>query len=121
GSIQANETLHMFATGADMKPIEIGIFAPGMRPVSSLGSGEVGYIATGLKTVHECRVGDTITAAARPAAAPLPGYRNPKPMVFAGIYPVDADDYGDLRESLDKLQLNDASLTFQPETSQALG
>ncbi len=121
GMIKANETLHMFATGADMKPIEIGIFAPGMKPVQSLGSGEVGYIATGLKTVHECRVGDTITNAASPAPGPLPGYRNPKPMVFAGIYPVDADDYSDLREALDKLQLNDASLTFQPETSQALG
>jgi GTP-binding protein LepA len=121
GMIKANETLHMFATGADMKPIEIGIFAPGMKPVQSLGSGEVGYIATGLKTVHECRVGDTITSAANRASGPLLGYRNPKPMVFAGIYPVDADDYSDLRDALDKLQLNDASLTFQPETSQALG
>ena len=121
GMIKSNETLHMFATGADMKPIEIGIFAPGMKPVQNLGSGEVGYVATGLKTVHECRVGDTITSAANPASGPLPGYRHPKPMVFAGIYPVEADDYTDLRESLDKLQLNDASLTFQPETSQALG
>jgi GTP-binding protein LepA len=121
GLIKANETLHMFVTGAALKPVEIGIFAPGMKPVRSLGSGEVGYIATGLKTVHECRVGDTITSAARPAAEPLPGYRHPKPMVFAGIYPVEADDYSDLREALDKLQLNDASLTFQPETSQALG
>jgi GTP-binding protein LepA len=121
GLIKSNETLHMFATGADMKPIEIGIFAPGMKPVQSLGSGEVGYIATGLKTVHECRVGDTITSAAKPASGPLPGYRHPKPMVFAGIYPVEADDYSDLREALDKLQLNDASLTFMPETSQALG
>ncbi|HJR79764.1 MAG TPA: translation elongation factor 4 [Anaerolineales bacterium] len=121
GMIKSNETLHMFATGADLKPVEIGIFAPGMKPVNSLGSGEVGYIATGLKTVHECRVGDTITSAARPASEPLPGYRTPKPMVFAGIYPVEADDYSDLREALDKLQLNDASLTFQPETSQALG
>ncbi len=121
GTIKANETLHMFATGADMKPIEIGIFAPGMKPVQALGSGEVGYIATGLKTVHECRVGDTITSASQRASGPLPGYRTPKPMVFAGIYPVDADDYSDLREALDKLQLNDASLTFLPETSQALG
>jgi GTP-binding protein LepA len=81
----------------------------------------VGYIATGFKTVHECRVGDTITRASAPAAEPLPGYRVPKSMVFAGIYPVEADDYSDLRESLDKLQLNDASFMFQPETSQALG
>ena len=121
GSFKSNDVLRMFATKVDMRPVEIGIFAPGMKPVQSLGSGEVGYIATGFKTVHECRVGDTITRASAPASEPLPGYRTPKPMVFAGIYPVEADDYSDLRESLDKLQLNDASLTFQPETSQALG
>src|SRR5512142_425000 len=121
GSFKATDVLHLFATRADMKPVEIGIFAPGMKPVDRLGSGEVGYIATGFKTVHECRVGDTITTTAAPAAEPLPGYRNPKPMVFAGIYPVEADDHADLREALEKLQLNDASLTFQPETSQALG
>src|SRR5512133_3374366 len=121
GSIKPTDILHMFATQADMRPVEIGIFAPGMKPVQSLGSGEVGYIATGFKTVHACRVGDTITSTASPAAEPLPGYRHPKPMVFAGIYPVEADDHSDLREALDKLQLNDASLTFQPETSQALG
>ncbi len=121
GSFKANDVLRMFATKVDMKPVEIGIFAPSMKPVQSLGSGEVGYIATGFKTVHECRVGDTITRASAPASEPLPGYRTPKPMVFAGIYPVEADDYSDLREALDKLQLNDASLTFQPETSQALG
>ena len=121
GSLKSTDVLRMFATRVDMRPVEIGIFAPGMKPVQSLGSGEVGYIATGFKTVHECRVGDTITRAAEPAAEPLPGYRHPKPMVFAGIYPVEADDYTDLRESLEKLQLNDASLTFQPETSQALG
>jgi GTP-binding protein LepA len=121
GSLKATDVLRMFATKVDMRPVEIGIFAPGMKPVQALGSGEVGYIATGFKTVHECRVGDTITRAAAPASEPLPGYRYPKPMVFAGIYPVEADDYGDLREALDKLQLNDASLTFQPETSQALG
>jgi GTP-binding protein LepA len=121
GSLKSNDILRMFATRVDMRPVEIGIFAPGMKPVQSLGSGEVGYIATGFKTVHECRVGDTITSAANPASAPLPGYRTPKPMVFAGIYPVEADDHSNLREALDKLQLNDASLTFQPETSQALG
>jgi len=121
GSINPTDTLHMFATQVDMKPVEIGIFAPVMTPVQSLTAGEVGYIATGLKTVHDCRVGDTITLTSHPAAEPLPGYRHPKPMVFAGIYPVEADDYPELRESLDKLQLNDASLTFQPETSQALG
>jgi GTP-binding protein LepA len=121
GSFKSTDMLHLFATGADMKPVEIGIFAPGMKPVQTLGSGEVGYIATGFKTVHECRVGDTITSVSAPASEPLPGYRHPKPMVFAGIYPVEADDYPELRDGLDKLQLNDASLTFQPETSQALG
>ncbi|MGE5251698.1 MAG: translation elongation factor 4 [Bacteroidota bacterium] len=121
GSFRTTDILRLFATRAEMRPVEIGIFAPDMRPVDRLGSGEVGYIATGFKTVHECRVGDTITRAAAPASTPLPGYRTPKPMVFAGIYPVEADDYTDLRDALDKLQLNDASLTFAPETSQALG
>jgi GTP-binding protein LepA len=121
GSFKSTDVLRMFATKVDMKPVEIGIFAPSMKPVQALGSGEVGYIATGFKTVHECRVGDTITHASLPASDPLPGYRTPKPMVFAGIYPVEADDYPELRESLEKLQLNDASLTYTPETSQALG
>jgi GTP-binding protein LepA len=91
-----------------------------MTPVDSLSAGEVGYIATGLKTVRECRVGDTITLANDGAASPLPGYKQAKPMVFAGFYPSDNDDYNDLREALEKLQLNDASLVYQPETSQAL-
>jgi GTP-binding protein LepA len=121
GEIKATETLRMMSTKVDIKPVEIGIFSPGMKPVQRLSVGEVGYIATGLKTVHECRVGDTITHPSAPAPQPLPGYRHPKPMVFAGIYPVEADDYTDLRDALDKLQLNDASLAFQPETSQALG
>jgi len=121
GTVRPTDTLLMFATGAKLKPIEIGFFAPDMRPAQSLSAGEVGYIATGLKTIHDCRVGDTITLAGTPAAGPLPGYRHPKPMVFAGVYPVEADDYPELREALDKLQLNDASLTFTPETSQALG
>ena len=121
GSFKSTDVLHLFATQANMRPVEIGIFAPGMKPVDRLGSGEVGYIATGFKTVHECRVGDTITRTSQPAPEPLPGYQHPKPMVFAGIYPVEADDYPELRDSLEKLQLNDASLTYQPETSQALG
>ena len=121
GRIKSTDVLRMLATKLDLRPVEIGIFVPKMQPVDMLGSGEVGYIATGFKTVHECRVGDTITLASAPAEEPLPGYHVPKPMVFAGIYPVEADDYTTLRESLDKLQLNDASLTFQPETSQALG
>jgi GTP-binding protein LepA len=121
GRLNPTEDIRMMSTGAAVKPIEVGIFAPTMKPVAGLTAGEVGYIATGLKSVHDARVGDTITSAARPAAEPLPGYRHPKPMVFAGIYPAEADDYPDLREALEKLQLNDASLTFEPETSQALG
>ncbi len=121
GKINAGETLRMMATGFSIKPVEIGIFAPTMKPVKTLNAGEVGYVATGLKTVQECRVGDTLTQAAKAAPDPLPGYRQPKPMVFAGIYPVDADDYSDLRDALEKLQLNDASLVYQPETSQAIG
>jgi GTP-binding protein LepA len=121
GKVSADQTIRMLATSVDVKPIEVGFFAPTMKPVPGLSAGEVGYIATGLKTVHDARVGDTITTAAQPASHALPGYRIPKPMVFAGIYPSEADDYQNLREALDKLQLNDASLTFQPETSQALG
>jgi len=121
GKVSPDEIIHMMATGVDVKPIEVGIFAPNMKPVQVLSAGEVGYIATGLKTVHDARVGDTVTSTARPATDLLPGYRVPKPMVFAGIYPAEADDYQNLREALDKLQLNDASLTFIPETSQALG
>ena len=120
GRIQHTDSLLLMATGFSIKPVEIGIFAPDLRPVTTLLAGEVGYIATGLKTVHECRVGDTITHAIHPAAAPLPGYRKVKPMVFAGIYPVEGEDYADLKDALEKLQLNDASLVFEPETSQAL-
>ena len=120
GSINPTDNLHLMSTGFDLKPVEIGIFAPDLRPVQGLSAGEVGYVATGLKTVWECRVGDTLTHTARPAAEPLPGYRKVKPMVFAGIYPVEGEDYADLKEALEKLQLNDASLVFEPETSQAL-
>jgi GTP-binding protein LepA len=120
GSIAQTDNLYLMATGFNVKPVEIGIFAPELRPVTSLEAGEVGYIATGLKTVHECRVGDTITSSAHPATVPLPGYRKVKPMVFAGIYPVEGEDYADLKDALEKLQLNDASLVFEPETSQAL-
>ena len=120
GTINHTDILHLMATGFDIKPVEIGIFAPDLRPVPTLMAGEVGYIATGLKTVHECRVGDTITNAANPAPSPLPGYRKVKPMVFAGIYPVEGEDYANLKDALEKLQLNDASLVYEPETSQAL-
>ncbi len=121
GSLSANDTVRLMATKINVKPIEVGIFAPVMTPVERLNAGEVGYVATGLKTVHDARVGDTITTVANTAAEPLPGYFHPKPMVFAGIYPVDADDYSNLRDALEKLQLNDASLTYAPETSQAIG
>jgi GTP-binding protein LepA len=121
GALKPTDTFHLMVTKVDVKAVEIGIFTPGMEPVQNLTAGEVGYIATGLKTVRDCRVGDTITHTSAPAPDPLPGYRHPKPMVFAGIYPVEADNYPELRESLDKLQLNDAALTFEPETSQALG
>ena len=120
GTIKSNDMLNLMATDFDIKPVEIGIFTPDLRPTSSLSAGEVGYIATGLKTVRECRVGDTFTHTNDPVSEPLPGYRKVKPMVFAGIYPVEGEDYADLKDALEKLQLNDASLVFDPETSQAL-
>ena len=120
GAINRRQMLKLVATGARFEPVEIGVFDPIMRGVEDLRAGEVGYIATGLKTVRECRVGDTVTLANNGSQAPLPGYETVKPMVFAGIYPTNNEDYADLRDALDKLQLNDASLVFQPETSQAL-
>jgi len=120
GEIHPTDNLHLMASDTTIKPVEIGIFAPDLRTTQKLSAGEVGYIATGLKTVQECRVGDTVTLAARPALEPLPGYRKVKPMVFAGIYPVEGEDYSNLKDALEKLQLNDASLVFEPETSQAL-
>jgi GTP-binding protein LepA len=114
------DTLRIMSNGIDFKPIEIGIFNPVMSPINLLEIGDVGYIATGLKTVQECRVGDTITIASHPAQVPLHGYKFPKPMVFAGVYPVEGEAYSALKEALEKLQLNDASLQYQPETSQAL-
>ena len=120
GSLTSSDKIAMMATGAKIIPVEIGIFSPNLMPIDRLSAGDVGYIATGLKTVSECRVGDTITNAANPADAPLPGYRKAKPMVFAGVYPVEGEDYPDLKEALEKLQLNDASLTYEPESSEAL-
>ena len=121
GRLTTTDTLRLMASGAAFRPVEVGVFAPRMTPTGSLEAGEVGYIASGLKTVQEARVGDTVTHAQHPAAEPLPGYRHPKPMVFAGIYPTEAEDYEDLRDALAKLQLNDAALVYEPETSQALG
>ncbi len=120
GTVTKNDLLLLMVTGKRFEPVEIGVFSPTMKPIESLSAGEVGYIATGLKTVRECRVGDTVTLAVGGAAEPLPGYKQAKPMVFAGIYPTDNDDFDDLRDAMEKLQLNDASLTYEPETSQAL-
>jgi len=120
GRMSLKDNLMVMSNRIDFYPIELGIFDPHMKPVKELQAGDVGYIATGLKTLRECRVGDTITLATRPAKEMLPGYKNPKPMVFAGIYPVEGESYGDLKDALEKLQLNDASLQFETETSQAL-
>ena len=120
GTIKSDDSLLMMSTKVKTTPVEIGVFAPIMKPIKVLNAGDVGYIATGLKTVSECRVGDTITYATNGAAQPLPGYKQAKPMVFAGVYPTEGEDYPDLRDALEKLQLNDASLTFEPETSEAL-
>ena len=120
GMVRARQPVMMMSNGVAVEPIEIGIFNPGMIPVDTLEVGEVGYIATGLKTVRECRVGDTITLRDRPAAEPLPGYKSVKPMVYAGLYPTEGEDYQLLKEALERLQLNDASLVFEPETSNAL-
>ena len=120
GFTHPTDSLRIMSNKIDFKPIEIGIFNPVMSPVQFLEPGDVGYIATGLKTVRECRVGDTITITRSPAQIPLHEYKFPKPMVFAGVYPVEGEAYNDLKEALEKLQLNDASLQYQPETSQAL-
>lgn len=120
GVVNASDRILMMANGVKVTPVEVGVFAPNLVPTGRLEAGDVGYIATGLKTVSECRVGDTITNATKPAEAPLPGYKHAKPMVFAGVYPADGDDYSNLKDALEKLQLNDASLTFEPESSEAL-
>jgi len=120
GKLELNDRIMMMANGIRTQPIEIGVFSPDLRPIDKLEAGDVGYIATGLKTVSECRVGDTITNAVKPAAEALPGYRKAKPMVFAGVYPTEGEDYPNLKDALEKLQLNDASLSFEPESSEAL-
>jgi GTP-binding protein LepA len=120
GQIRKGDKFKLIATDVTGDPVEIGTFAPQMTVTGELTAGEVGYVATGLKTVQQCRVGDTLTRADQPAREPLPGYQKVKPMVFAGIYPVEGEDYQALKEALEKLQLNDASLVWEPETSQAL-
>ncbi len=121
GTLRSGARLRFMQTGAFHEANEIGARLPANTPVDELGPGEVGYLIAGIKDVAEARVGETVTEAARPAAEPLPGYSHPKPMVFCGLYPIEGDDFENLRDSLDKLRLNDASITYEPETSGALG
>jgi GTP-binding protein LepA len=121
GSFSRREAVQTMATGTRFDAEEIGFFSPTMTPVESLSAGEVGYMITGLKDVSILRVGDTITSVARRAREPLPGYKDVKPMVFAGLFPTDSDAYPELRDALERLKLNDAALFYEPETSQALG
>ncbi|HZT64421.1 MAG TPA: translation elongation factor 4 [Acidimicrobiales bacterium] len=121
GTLRAGARLRFMQAGAVHDVEEIGVRTPASTAVAELGPGEVGYLIAGIKDVGEARSGETVTEQPRPAAAPLPGYRDPKPMVFCGLYPVDGDEYADLREALEKLRLNDASFTYEPETSGALG
>jgi GTP-binding protein LepA len=121
GTLHAREVVRLMASGAEGEILELGVFRPQLVAVDRLIAGEVGYVATGLKSVRDARVGDTLTSSARAAATPLPGYQPAKSLVFAGIYPVRGDDYPLLRDAIDKLNLNDASFTYQPESSVALG
>lgn len=121
GTVKAGDRIRSMATGNEFDVTEVGVFSPQMKAVDELTAGEVGYIAASIKSVAETKVGDTITLANRPADTPLPGYKQVNSMVFCGIYPADGAHYDDLRDSLEKLKLNDASLTFEPETSIALG
>ena len=121
GHLSRREKSLMMSTGATHDTLEVGVISPEPIPTGRLGAGEVGYLITGVKDVRQARVGDTVTSAARPAAEPLAGYDHPRPMVFSGLYPVEGDDYPQLRDALDKLRLNDAALVYEPETSTALG
>jgi GTP-binding protein LepA len=121
GVFRPRDQLLAMALGTRFEAQEIGFMSPSMRPVDALTAGEVGYVITGLKDVSELRVGDTLTTSSASAGAPLPGYKDVKPMVFAGLFPTDSDDYPELRDALERLKLNDAALFYEPETSQALG
>ena len=121
GTLRANQKIRLMQAGFNYDIEEIGKRTPSMVPLPALGPGEVGYLIAGIKEVSAAKSGETITDAVKPAAKPLDGYQDPKPMVFCGIYPIDGDDLPDLRDSLDKLKLNDASITFEPESSHALG
>jgi GTP-binding protein LepA len=121
GHLSRREKSLMMSTRATHDTLEVGVISPEPISTGRLGAGEVGYLITGVKDVRQARVGDTVTSAARPAAEPLAGYDHPRPMVFSGLYPVEGDDYPQLRDALDKLRLNDAALVYEPETSTALG
>ncbi len=121
GNLTKRERIRMMSTGATHELLEIGVISPEPKPADGLGVGEVGYIITGVKDVRQSRVGDTITSQNKGAVEPLGGYKDPRPMVFSGLYPLDGSDYPELRDALDKLQLNDAALVYEPETSAALG
>jgi GTP-binding protein LepA len=121
GSFATREPLRAMALDTRFEAQELGFFSPTLRPADALVAGEVGYVITGLKDVSELRVGDTLTSEQRPATQPVPGYKEVKPMVFAGLFPTDSDAYPDLRDALERLKLNDAALFYEPETSQALG
>jgi len=121
GTLRRHDAIRLMASGAEAEPLELGVFRPQLVPVKQLVAGEVGYVATGLKNVREAQVGDTVTTTAHPAAEALPGYQPAKSLVFAGIYPVSGEDYPLLRDALEKLHLNDASFTYEPESSVALG
>jgi GTP-binding protein LepA len=121
GELRKGEPILAMQAGTEAEIDDIGFFGPRMTPVAGLRAGEVGYVITGIKDVSQLRVGDTLTSRARPASDPLPGYREVKPMVFCGLFPVDTDQFSDLRDALEKLALNDAALSYEPETSQALG
>ncbi|MDO5720952.1 MAG: translation elongation factor 4 [Actinomycetaceae bacterium] len=121
GRLSARERIEMMSTHSNHEILELGVISPDPKATAGLGPGEVGYLITGVKDVRQSRVGDTVTAAIRGAEQPLAGYENPKPMVFSGLYPIDGSDFPNLREALEKLQLNDAALTFEPESSAALG
>ncbi|MEU6988900.1 translation elongation factor 4 [Streptomyces sp. NPDC046324] len=121
GQLNKRERIRMMSTGATHELLEIGVSSPEMTPSDGLGVGEVGYLITGVKDVRQSKVGDTITSLSKGATEALGGYKDPKPMVFSGLYPLDGSEYPDLRDALDKLQLNDAALVYEPETSAALG
>jgi GTP-binding protein LepA len=121
GAVAAGTRIRLMSTGNEFEVTQVGMFTPAMRPVERLSAGEVGYIIAGIRDVRQSRVGDTVTETNRPTAHPLPGFREVRPMVFAGLYPVESGDYLNLKGALEKLQLNDASFSFDPETSLALG